>query len=313
MNMIDVFKSFDTDEKCLAFLEKMRWPEGVRCVTCGCDRISRITRSKPTKNVRGNLYQCLEKSCKQQFTSTSGTIFHDSHLSLTKWFLATALIVNAKKGLSALQLGRDLGIVPPGNKVKKGRKTAWYLAHRIREAMAETEEEKAEILTGTIEVDETYIGGKYDKRRKRAKYDKPAVMGILERKGKVRATHIPEVTKAILIPAVLANTIEDSTIYTDELPAYKSLKTERIHDAVCHSAKEWVRGDVHTNGIEGFWSLFNRGVIGQFHKVSVKHLQKYMDETQYKFNRRDDEELFVHTLARMCGTAPLPYKKLTAN
>lgn len=313
MNVIDVSKMFDTDEKCLAFLEQMRWPNGVRCITCGADRISRITRRKPSKNVRGNLYQCLEPTCKQQFTSTSGTVFHDSHLPLTKWFTAVALVVNAKKGISAMQLGRDIGIIPLNTEKKKGRKTAWYLSHRIREAMTETESEKAKKLIGTVEADETYIGGKYDKRRKRARYEKQGVMGILERGGNLRTMKIPTASKTILVGNVLKHTTDDAKIYTDESSAYKSLHKSRKHETVSHIKLEWVRGDCHTNSIEGFWSLFNRQLVGQHHQISVKHLQRYMDETEYKFNNRKNPDLFTQTLARMCGASPLPYKQLTAD
>src|SRR5690349_16074345 len=126
MRLIDVPKAFATDEMCLAYLEAMRWPKGVRCPICGIDTVSKITRKSKSKNVRAQLYQCLEKSCKTQFSATSGTIFHDSHLPLSKWFTAIALMIDAKKGMSALQLQRHLGV---------NYRTAWYLAHRIREAM----------------------------------------------------------------------------------------------------------------------------------------------------------------------------------
>lgn len=245
MNLIEINKDFDTDEKCLAFLEEMRWPDGVvRCITCGSSEVSRITRKAVSKNLRANLYQCLEKTCKQQFTSTQGTIFHKSHLSLTKWFTAVAMVINAKKGMSAMELGRNLGIIPPGNKVKKGRKTAWFLAHRIREAMAEPEADRSQKLQGVIEADETYIGGRYDKRRKRARYEKPGVMGLIERGGKVRTMRISTPSKAVLVTNVLNHTADDATVYTDEAIAYKSLRQSRTHETVTHIKLEWVRGDV---------------------------------------------------------------------
>lgn len=151
MNLIDVHKQFATDEQCLAYLEQMRWPKGERCVTCGNDKLSKVTRdvTKKGKNQRITFYQCLEPTCKQQFSPTAGTIFHDSHLPLHKWFLALALIVDAKKGISAKQLQRHLGI--------GSYRTAWYLAHRIRKAMEESE---GSLMKGIVEVDETYIGGK---------------------------------------------------------------------------------------------------------------------------------------------------------
>src|SRR5580692_1360019 len=150
MKLIEVTKAFATEEQCLAYLEASRWPKGVRCVTCGNDKISRITRkvTKKSDNKRAQLYQCLEPTCKQQFSATTGTIFNGSHLSLDKWYMAIALMVDAKKGMSALQLQRHL---------KVNYRTAWYLSHRIREAMVDKDAPK---LKGIVEIDETYIGGK---------------------------------------------------------------------------------------------------------------------------------------------------------
>src|SRR6266567_7089340 len=145
MRLIDISTAFSSDEKCLTYLENKRWPNGVRCTTCGADKISKITRKSKTKNKRAQLYQCLEPSCKSQFSATNGTIFHDSHLPLSKWFTAIALLVDAKKSMSALQLQRHLGV---------NYRTAWYLAHRIREAMIDGDGPK---MTGVVEVDETYI------------------------------------------------------------------------------------------------------------------------------------------------------------
>lgn len=150
MNLIYVSKQFHSDEQCLDYIEAMRWNDGIiRCTTCGNDKISRIERKATSKNRRNRFYQCLEPTCKQQFSATSGTIFHDSHLPLTKWFMGIAIVLNAKKGVSAMQLQRDLGI--------GSYRTAWYLYHRIREAMQDNDGLK---LTGTVEIDETYIGGK---------------------------------------------------------------------------------------------------------------------------------------------------------
>jgi hypothetical protein len=303
MNLIDIHESFATEDRCWEYLEKMRWPDGVRCATCGGKDISRIT-SKSKKQKQRKLYQCLEVTCKQQFTVTSGTIFHDTHLPLTKWFLAVALITDAKKGISANQLQRHLRI--------GSYRTAWYLAHRIRKAMTETQEERAVLLKGTVEADETYVGGKYDPRRKRAKYDKPGVMGLVERKGRIRTMQLPEGAKFMLLSNVMNHTSPTATIYTDEHMGYKYVGKWRKHSTVCHIKDEWVRGNVHTNTIENFWSLFKRGMIGSFHKLSIKHLQRYMDEFQYRFNNRKAADLFIQTLARMCATSNLEYKKLTA-
>src|SRR5215471_18869689 len=301
MNLIDVTATFKTDEQCLEYLEKMRWPKRVRCTTCGSDSVSVIERKTETKNKRGKIYQCLEPTCRQQFSATSGTIFHDSHLPLTKWFMAVAILADAKKSISANQLKRHLGI--------GSYRTAWYMAHRIRKAMEETE---GSLLKGTVEVDETYIGGKYDKRRKRIPREKPGVVGLIERGGQVRTMRISTPSKAVLIGKVLDHTAPDATIYTDELMAYKALREHREHDSVKHIANEWVRGDVHTNTIENHWSLFKRGLIGSFHQISVKHLDRYLSEFEYRQNNRKNPDLFIKTVARMCGVAPMQYKQLIA-
>lgn len=187
MNLIDVVQQFPTNEECLKYIEQMRWPDGVvRCPTCGVDKVSRITRTnvrkdgKASKNVRKSVFQCLEPTCKQQFSATSGTIFNDSHLPLHKWFMALAIVVDAKKSISANQLKEHLGI--------GSYRTAWYLAHRIRKAMAE-ESDPFNQLRGTVEIDETYIGGKAKRRFGRArghttraeKFD--MVLGMRERGG----------------------------------------------------------------------------------------------------------------------------------
>src|SRR5262249_41304951 len=303
MNLIDVTAQFKTDEQCLAYLEKMRWPKRVRCTVCGSDSVSIIERKTETKNKRGKIYQCLESTCKQQFSATSGTIFHDSHLPLTKWFMAVALIADAKKGISALQLQRHLKI--------GSYKTAWYMAHRIRKAMEDTE---GSLFTGTVEVDETYIGGKYDPRRKRARREKPAVVGLIERgeSGRVRTMRLNTISKETLVGTIKDNTHGTAHIMTDEHKGNHSVGQIRKHSSVNHIREEWVRGNVHTNSIENYWSLFKRGLIGSYHQVSVKHLERYMAEFDYRFNNRKDVDIFIKTIARMCGVGPMPFKQLVA-
>ena len=193
MNLIDVTTEFATDDLCFDYLEKMRWPNGVCCVSCGSLRVSRIVRESKTKNKRTRLYQCLEPSCKHQFSPTAGTILHDTHLPLRNWFLAIALACDAKNGMSALEFQRRLPGKKDGKKVSY--RTAWFLCHRLREAM----KEPGGILKGTVEVDETYGSGAYDKRRKRERYEKTPVVGSVERKGKVRALRIPTPSEKILV------------------------------------------------------------------------------------------------------------------
>lgn len=299
MNLIDITAEFNTDDKCLDYLEAMRWPNVVACIKCGSVKVSKITRETKTKNRRKRLYQCLEKECKHQFSPTAGTIFHDSHLPLKKWFAAIALICEAKKGLSALQMQRHL---------KVNYRTAWHLCHRIREAM----KEPATMFTGTVEeVDETYVGGDYDKRRKRQPYEKMPVMGLVERKGKVQALSIRTPSKQILIGVVKDRVAPGARVMTDQLFAYRSLRLTHDHNVIDH-IKGYAHGDVHTNTIENFWSLLKRGIIGSYHKVSIKHLDRYLAEFTYRFNRRGEQEhLFAMTTKNLVNGKNLPYAKLT--
>lgn len=298
MNLIDVNKEFPNEGACLVYLEKLRWPMGIECVNCGEKKISKITRKKETKNKRSTVYQCLV--CKKQFTSTSGTIFHDSHLPLSKWFIAIALIVNAKKGMSAKQMQKHLGVQ---------YRTAWHLCHRIRKAM---EEENFPKFTGTVEVDETYIGGRYDRRRKRAPWEKVPVMGIIQHGGRVEVFPIRTPSKAVLVGKIKDRvSTEAEMVCTDQLSAYKSLGKSYHHEVINH-IREYVRGNVHTNSIENFWSLFKRGVIGSFHKVSIKHLSRYLAEFTYRFNHREDADLFLQTVEGLLMGKAMPYRELVS-
>ena len=311
MNLIDVTAQFKTDDDCLAYLESMRWPDGIRCPVCGNDGISKITRKSETKNKRSRIYQCLEPTCKQQFSATAGTIFNDSHLPLTKWFMALALVVDAKKGISAKQLQQHLGI--------GSYKTAWYMAHRIRKAM---ENEGPAELSGIVEMDETYLGGKArgaGKNWRKARPDlKQVIVGIKERGGRVRLFHAPDAKIETLAQYIKEHVSEDvEAIMTDELPAYpKALRiagqSANKHFTVNHSAKIYVDGNVTTNGIESAFSLFKRGIIGSFHRVSIKHLHRYLSEFETRFNGRKAEDRFEPTLRRMVGTEPMPYGELVA-
>lgn len=307
MNLIDVTKAFPTDDECLAYIEQMRWPDGkVRCPVCGADRISRITRKSATKNVRKSLYQCLEPTCKQQFSATSGTIFNDSHLPLHKWFMALAIVIDAKKSISANQLKQHLGI--------GSYRTAWYMAHRIRKAM---EDGSPFEMSGVVEVDETYIGGKT--RRRGIRKPKPAkdmVVGLRERGGRVKFVHVPDLKRGsykLAIDRHISRDVEE--IVTDQAGVYNFALDEEFkakHRTVNHS-REWITPTgVHTNTIESAFSLLKRGLIGSFHRVTIKHLHRYLSEFEFRFNVRKDEDRFSRTLRRMAGIAPMPYVELIA-
>jgi hypothetical protein len=254
MNLIDVHKAFGTEEQCLAYLEQMRWPDGVRCVTCGSKDVSSITRKSKKENKRETIYQCLEPTCKQQFSATSGTIFHDTHLPLQKWFIAVALITNAKKGMSAIQLQRDLGI--------GSYRTAWYLYHRIRKAM----EQSGDLLNGTVEIDEVYIGGRQRGHKSKLK-NKDVVIGLRQRGGPLRLVHAKDNKQGTVYDIIASNVGTDvDLIVTDESPIYDfDLTAYRgKHKTINHSRGRYVRGNIYTNTVENAFSLLKRGNHREF-------------------------------------------------
>jgi transposase-like protein len=285
----------------------MRWPDGVKCLSCESLRISRITAKGKLNKKTGKrspdrqLYQCNE--CRFQFTATTGTVYHDTHLPLCKWFLAIALITESKKGISANQLKRALGV---------NYRTAWYLAHRIRKAMVEANQPK---LSGVVEVDETYIGGR-QKGYRRSRLNKDVVMGIRQRGGDLRLIQIPDST-AYTLSEQIEKHVDPAVrmLVTDELPAYptaiRSAHIERDkHKTIRHKDKIYVQGEVHTNTVESAFSLFKRGLMGAFHKVSLKHLQRYLNEFSFRFNNRKSADLFGMTVRRMALAGNLPYAQL---
>lgn len=303
MKMIDVTRRFKTDDDCLDYIEKMRWPNGeLGCVHCGeVGHVSKIVRQTKSKNQRTRIYQCT--ACGKQFSATSGTIFNDSHLPLTKWFLAIALICEAKKGMSALQLQRHLGV---------NYRTAWYLCHRIREAM----QDGTNLLTGVVEADETYLiprrqrkGRPYVKKQTR-----DMVLGIRQRNGELRLIPIKDAKMSIIEPLLVKNISPDATLQTDKAPVYEIIGKRRFvnHRMIDHIRK-YVEGENHTNTIESAFSLLKRGVYGTFHKISTKHLGRYCNEFSYRFNRRGIQlQMFDVTLNNLTRGKALPYKNLTA-
>jgi transposase-like protein len=279
-------------------LEELRWPEGPKCPNCESADITRIS-------TRQSMLRC--KSCQQQFSVTVNTIFHDSHLPLTKWFLAVLLMCEAKKGMSALQMKRTLGMA---------YRTAWYLCMRIRQAMANANSEKPK-LSGIIEMDETYVGGKMKGgKRGRGSENKQIVIGIRQRGGQLRLFKASNVSAETLAQYIKENVNEEEVevMFTDELKSYPPAMQEAgiaEHKTVNHSAGEYVSGNVHTNTVESAFSLFKRGLIGSWHKVSVKHLQRYLEEMSYRFDERGNPQLFSLTLKNLLSTDPLTYNNLT--
>ena len=293
MNLIELIETYRDEDKCRASLEKLRWPEGIECPRCHESNISPIEK-------RGQ-HHCL--SCGYHFSVTAGTIFHDSHLPLWKWFITVYMMVESRKGVSANQIKRTLGV---------SYKTAWYLCHRIRAAMAEL---NAEQLRGTVEVDETLVGGKVRGMGRGFKGNKTIVVGAIQREGKVRLQTIKAADKKTLHRFIKEHAHDDTeVIVTDEWPAYRGIGDRNTkHETVNHSEEEWVRGDVHTNTIEGVWSLLNRSVIGTFHKISAKHLDAYLDELEWRFNNRKNPFLFRDTMRKLLTAEKMEFKTLVAH
>jgi transposase-like protein len=293
MNLPDLIERFGSNDKCRDYMEDLRWPDGPECPRCESKKASRIESRKQ--------WEC--GSCSYQYSVTSGTLFHDSHLPLWKWFLAIYLVTESKKGISAKQLQRILGT--------KSYKTAWYLCHRIRAAMVD---ESGELLHGTVEADETYIGGKA--RGHAHQWDnKTPVVGVIQRGGKLRVRVMDDVTKDST-KAFLKEMVDDdaAAIYTDESYVYPDLNDYNTrHRRVNHSHKEYVRGDVHTNTVESAWSLFDRAVVGSYHKVSRKHLPAYLQEFEFRFNNRENPFLFRDTVLALIRGDALPMKELVGH
>jgi transposase-like protein len=294
VNLVKLIERFGSEDKCHAYLEGLRWPEGVRCPRCGKDKVSRIVARKQ--------YDC--DSCRYQFSVRVETTFEGSHLPLWKWFLATYLMIESRKGMSANQLKRTLGV---------SYKTAWFLCHRIRWAMGEGAVEQ---LTGTVEVDETYIGGKARYPR-RSMDNKVMVLGAIERDGRVvfRTEGKHRADRATLQQFVKDVVADDAdAIYTDQHQGYDGIGDGNTrHETVSHSREEWVRGDVSTQNIENVWSLLDQSIIGSFHQLSSKHLPAYLDEISFRFNNRTNPFLFRDTILKLIEADPLTYAQLIKN
>jgi len=300
MTLLDIQRLFDTDEKCREALTKLRWPNGVECPRCFSKRISWIKANKQ--------FDCAE--CEYHFSVTAGTIFNDSHLPLSVWFTATLLLCEAKKGMSALQLKRTLW-----GQHKGSYKTAWYLCHRIRAAMAGAERS---MLYGTVEVDETYVGGRKHSQHKAGFGDsnKEIVIGIRQRGGDTRFFHAADAKSGTLAKYIRENVSADvDVIVTDEFNAYpgamRTLELSDRHKTIKHKSKVYVDGDIHTNTVESAFSLLKRGVIGTWHRRSAKHLAAYLAEMEFRFNRRNRSDLFIDTLRHMVTADPMTFEELT--
>jgi transposase-like protein len=297
VNLCTLIEQFGSEDKCRAYLEALRWPDEVVCPRCKSDKISSI--------VKRNQFDC--DACRYQFSVTAGTVFNDSHLPLWKWFLAAYLLCESRKGMSANQIKRTLGI---------SYKTAWYLCHRIRAAMKETEVEK---LGGIVEIDETFVGGRQRGHKGHPAPDsnKTVVIGIKQRGGELRFFKAEDTRSGTLARYIRENVRQDvEVIMTDEWNAYpKAMIKAGIHGSkhqtIKHKDGIYVDGDITTNGIESAFSLLKRGIIVSWHKVSAKHLPAYLDEMTFRFNNRNNPFLFRDTMLKLIEAPVLEYKKLT--
>lgn len=276
-SLLEAIRYFSDIDVCIEFVARMRWTDGPVCERCGCAESSYLSTRR--------VWKC--KACKRQYSVKVGTIFEDSPLGLDKWLPAVWLVANSKNGISSHELGRALGVT---------QKSAWFMLHRIRLAMQSGSFDK---IDGIAEIDETFIGGKarnmhaVDRKRKitgTGGVDKTIVVGALQRGGDVRATVVADRTASTLQGYVSENVEEGATVYTDALNAYTGLATDYEHETVDH-AVEYVSGQVHSNGIENFWSLLKRGLHGTYVSVEPYHLFRYLDERVFTFNNRHTTDL----------------------
>lgn len=300
-NLKDLFTHFASDEICREYLEGQRW--GGQIVCPYCQHSGKIYRVE-----NGKRYKCGNPECHKKFSVTVGTIFESSKIDLRTWFGALYLCTVHKKGISSLQLHRDLGVT---------QKTAWFMLQRIREMLRN---DAPEMLRNTVEVDETFVGGKEknkhsDKRTKglQGGKGKAMVVGMIEREGVLIAKHVDNKEGQVIEYLVENNVERGSNLMTDEAPAYTMVGAKYIHRVVNHSAKEYVNGICHTNTIEGFWSLLKRGIVGICHSVSVKHLSRYCDEFSFRYNTRkvSDLQRFHFSMTKAQGKR-LKYHEITA-
>ena len=299
ISLVEAVHRFGDDTEAEKWFIERRWPDGIQCVECDSDRIH--TR-KPNKRRKTSVFHCND--CKKDFTVKTGTIMHDSRLPLGKWALAYYLFSTNLKGVSSMKLHRDLKIT---------QKSAWYMAHRIRETWTD---ETAK-FAGPVEADETYIGGleknKHESKKLRAgrgAVGKTPVVGVKDRAtNKVSAEVVESTDKATIQEFVHSKTEPTATVYTDEARAYEGIR--RKHEAVRHSVGEYVRQQAHTNGLESFWAMMKRGYTGTYHQMSVQHLDRYVTEFEGRHNQRQlDTEAQMVTMAVGAEGKHLPYASL---
>jgi transposase-like protein len=296
---------FANPDNCLAFMVARRWPNGVECPTCGRKDVRFISTRR--------MWECKAEHARKQFSCKVGTIFEDSALPLDKWLIAIWMVANCKNGISSYEIGRALGIT---------QKSAWFMLHRIRLAMQNRSLVKLGGPGSAVEVDETFIGGAArfmhaDKRKRRitetGTKDKTAIVGILERNGEIRGAVVGNRKKHAIQTQIRAHVKAGSAIYSDALMSYQGLREQGFEHEVIDHAEGYVRGQVHTNGLENFWSLLKRGLKGTYISVEEFHLFRYLDEQMFRFNFRKlphDGARFEHVANHLFGKR-LTYAEVT--
>lgn len=305
-NLLEVSAHFSDPQNCRDFIEELRWKGKVVCMYCDNEKVYRLKG-------RCKRFQCAD--CNKQFSAIKGTIFEGSQVPLQKWLVAMYILSSHKKGISSIQLGKDIGVT---------QKTAWFMLHRLRRGMMKEETEK---LTGIVEIDETYMSRKYKSKYKaippeesermeretiHKKLTKGAVIGMKQRDGEIILKAVDHASASEIGKAVTENVSLDAHLMSDESLKYRKVLKEYKRDSVSHSSGEWVRGNVYNNGVENFWSTMKRGVNGIYHQISYKHLQNYCSEFAFRYNTRDLNDANRFRISFRNLNNKISYKKLTA-